>query len=99
MIKTFRRNPLVFHFISDENAKKVLSHLVTTWRLQHVDFRFYAAEPVLADVAWIPNKHYSGVYGLLKLTLPKILPDWLDRDTLEIFTICTVLSFVYGLSF
>ena len=39
-----------------------------------MEFKFYAAEPVLADVAWIPNKHYSGVYGLLKLTLPKILP-------------------------
>ena len=70
----FRKNPLVFHFISDESARNSLSHLATTWRLSHVEFKFYAAEPVLADVAWIPNKHYSGVYGLLKLTLPKILP-------------------------
>ena len=31
------------------------------------------------DVSWIPNKHYSGIYGLLKLTLPKILPKNLDK--------------------
>jgi hypothetical protein len=26
-----------------------------------------------------PNKHYSGVYGLMKLTLPKVLPDTLQK--------------------
>ena len=30
-------------------------------------------------VAWIPNKHYSGVYGLMKLTLPKTLPETLEK--------------------
>ena len=33
----------------------------------------------MEDVSWIPNKHYSGIYGLLKLTLPKILPKNLDK--------------------
>ena len=33
----------------------------------------------MGEVAWIPNKHYSGVYGLLKLTLPSILPSSLER--------------------
>ena len=31
------------------------------------------------QVAWIPNKHYSGVYGLMKLTLPKTLPASLEK--------------------
>ncbi len=31
------------------------------------------------DVSWIPNKHYSGIFGLLKLAVPKLLPDDLDR--------------------
>ena len=39
-------------------------------------FRFYNAEDVVDDGAWI---HYSGVYGLLKLTLPKILPKTLEQ--------------------
>lgn len=30
-------------------------------------------------VSWIPNKHYSGLYGLLKLVLPNILPLSLAR--------------------
>ena len=33
----------------------------------------------LSEVHWIPNKHYSGVYGLLKLTLPRALPATLGK--------------------
>ena len=40
---------------------------------------FYMIEEVVDDVSWIPNKHYSGIYGLLKLTLPKLLPKHLDK--------------------
>ena len=40
---------------------------------------FYSSESVTDDVSWVPNKHYSGIYGLLKLTLPKILPDSLKK--------------------
>jgi glycosyltransferase-like protein LARGE len=28
---------------------------------------------------WISNKHYSGVFGLMKLTLPKTLPQNLTK--------------------
>lgn len=31
---------------------------------------YYKAEEWIPKVSWIPNKHYSGVYGLLKLILP-----------------------------
>jgi len=75
----YRRSPLVFHFISDHSARKVLNHLATTWNLSQVEFRFYKAETVIGEVSWIPNKHYSGVYGLLKLTLPQILPKSLGK--------------------
>ena len=40
---------------------------------------FYIIGEVVDDISWIPNKHYSGIYGLLKLTLPKILPKHLDK--------------------
>jgi hypothetical protein len=40
---------------------------------------FYLADNIVPDVSWIPNKHYSGVYGLMKLTLPKVLPDTLQK--------------------
>lgn len=26
------------------------------------------------QISWIPNKHYSGLYGLMKLVLPGALP-------------------------
>lgn len=44
-----------------------------------MNYSFYLADKLTSDVAWIPNKHYSGVYGLLKLTLPKVLPQALDK--------------------
>jgi glycosyltransferase-like protein LARGE len=44
-----------------------------------VNYSFYSADELTSDVAWIPNKHYSGVYGLLKLTLPKVLPQSVDK--------------------
>jgi glycosyltransferase-like protein LARGE len=44
-----------------------------------VEVSFYPADEIQKEVSWIPNKHYSGVYGLLKLTLPKALPEELDR--------------------
>lgn len=31
------------------------------------------------QVSWIPNKHYSGLYGLMKLVLPGVLPPDLTR--------------------
>ena len=29
---------------------------------------------MVKDVSWIPTEHYAGIFGLLKLTIPKILP-------------------------
>ena len=34
---------------------------------------------IKSEVSWIPNKHYSGVYGLLKLILPRLLPETLEK--------------------
>ena len=74
-----RRNPVHFHFISDAAARTILATLFETWRIPQVNVSLHPTEEVEGDVAWIPNKHYSGVFGLLKLTLPKILPQHLDR--------------------
>jgi len=35
------------------------------------------------NVSWIPNRHYSGVYGLMKLILPNILPSNLTKVQLN----------------
>ena len=57
-------------------SQKKLSFLL---QLPQVKVDFYLSESVVNDVGWIPNKHYSGIYGLLKLTLPKILPSKLTK--------------------
>jgi len=44
-----------------------------------VEIEFYPAEKIIADVSWINNKHYSGVYGLMKLCLAQVFPDTLNQ--------------------
>lgn len=44
-----------------------------------VEVTLYRGSEVESDISWIPNKHYSGIYGLMKLTLVKILPKDLDQ--------------------
>lgn len=75
----YRKNPLHFHFITDAIAQSILSTLFDTWAVPGVTLSFYLTDNLESDVSWIPNKHYSGVYGLMKLVLPKTLPSWLDR--------------------
>ncbi|XP_046458581.1 LARGE xylosyl- and glucuronyltransferase 2-like [Daphnia pulex] len=75
----YRKNPIHLHFIADAIAENILKTLFQTWDIPHMNYSFYSADELTSDVAWIPNKHYSGVYGLLKLTLPKVLPQSVDK--------------------
>uniref|UniRef100_A0A3Q1JKP1 LARGE xylosyl- and glucuronyltransferase 1 n=1 Tax=Anabas testudineus TaxID=64144 RepID=A0A3Q1JKP1_ANATE len=73
------RNPLHFHFITDSIAQQILSSLFYTWMVPAVRVDFYDADELKSEVSWIPNKHYSGIYGLMKLVLTKTLPSNLQR--------------------
>ncbi|XP_076748862.1 xylosyl- and glucuronyltransferase LARGE1 isoform X1 [Xylocopa sonorina] len=85
----YRTRPLHFHLLVDEIAKRTLATVFRTWDLPHVNLTYYSAEEWVPKVSWIPNKHYSGVYGLLKL----ILPDALREDRVVVFdTDVTVLN-------
>nr|KAG5699408.1 hypothetical protein BaRGS_016254 [Batillaria attramentaria] len=75
----YRRNPLHFHFISDSIAELILTTLFKTWNVAEVQMSIYPADRIKPDITWIPNRHYSGVYGLMKLTLPKTLPADLEK--------------------
>ncbi|KAI1882188.1 hypothetical protein AGOR_G00248120 [Albula goreensis] len=74
-----RRNPLHFHFITDSIAQQILASLFHTWMVPAVRVDFYDADELKSEVSWIPNKHYSGIYGLMKLVLTKTLPPDLQR--------------------
>ena len=75
----YRLSPLHFHFVTDTVARHVLSTVFKTWQLPSVNVSFYAIETAADIVSWIPNSHYSGIYGLMKLTLVRLLPEVLDR--------------------
>ncbi|XP_043466323.1 LARGE xylosyl- and glucuronyltransferase 2-like isoform X4 [Leptopilina heterotoma] len=69
----YRSVPLHFHFLVDEISKRTLKVLFDTWNIPNVYHTYYKIENWVHQVSWIPNKHYSGVYGLLKLVLPEII--------------------------
>ena len=75
----YRRHPLHLHLLSDPVAKMVLARLFATWRVPQLEVSFYSTSAVEDSVSWVPNKHYSGVYGLLKLALPRALPESLEK--------------------
>lgn len=75
----FRRNPLHFHMIVDAKAQVVLHTLFSSWNVPHVEVSFYLTDNLAPDISWVPNKHYSGVFGLMKLTLNKALPSSLNQ--------------------
>lgn len=75
----YRRNPLHFHMVADAKAQVVLHALFSSWNVPHVEVSFYLTDNLAADVSWVPNKHYSGVFGLMKLTLNKALPQALKK--------------------
>ncbi|XP_068539902.1 xylosyl- and glucuronyltransferase LARGE2 isoform X1 [Anas acuta] len=74
-----RKNPLHFHFITDSVAHQILQTLFQSWMVPSVHVSFYNADDLQPEVSWIPNKHYSGIYGLMKLTLTKALPSNLSK--------------------
>ncbi|XP_075044317.1 xylosyl- and glucuronyltransferase LARGE2 [Mixophyes fleayi] len=74
-----RRNPLHFHLITDSVALRILGNLFNTWMVPSLQISFYNASDLKPEVSWIPNKHYSGIYGLMKLTLTKALPSDLSK--------------------
>nr|XP_014969882.2 LARGE xylosyl- and glucuronyltransferase 2 isoform X1 [Macaca mulatta] len=70
----YRKNPLHLHLVTDAVARNILEMLFHTWMVPAVRVSFYNADELKSQVSWIPNKHYSGLYGLMKLVLPSALP-------------------------
>ncbi|PAA49324.1 hypothetical protein BOX15_Mlig016754g1, partial [Macrostomum lignano] len=72
-----RSTPIHLHLVTAGRAKRVLKTLFRTWRIPHLRVDYY--DTATDQVSWLSNTHYSGVYGLLKLTLPSVLPRSLER--------------------
>ena len=39
-----------------------------------VSYSFYNTREIVGEVSWINNTHYSGLFGLMKLQMPYVLP-------------------------
>ncbi|XP_077292472.1 xylosyl- and glucuronyltransferase LARGE2s-like [Arctopsyche grandis] len=86
----YRRNPIHFHLMVDDVAFTILETLFNTWDLPEVTITFYHTNDAIPMVSWIPNAHYSGIFGLLKLTLPNVLP----KNLKKVIVLDTDLTFL-----
>ncbi|TSK13201.1 LARGE xylosyl- and glucuronyltransferase 1 [Bagarius yarrelli] len=53
--------------------------LVHLQMIEHNCYVYTVNKKKKSEVSWIPNKHYSGIYGLMKLVLTKTLPSDLQK--------------------
>lgn len=74
-----RQNPIHFHIMVDDQSEISTKTLFDSWDLPDVKYKCYNVVNKMSAVDWIPNSHYSGVYTLVKLILPDILPETLDK--------------------
>eukprot|EP01137_Pigoraptor_chileana_P034262 Opistho-2@26553 len=82
MIKSvlYRRTvPLRFHIVTDDEFASSLVALLREWELPEVEVVIYDAAECFRRVEWVPNVHYSGRNGLLKLALHEVLPPSVTR--------------------
>uniref|UniRef100_A0AAF5PGR8 Glycosyltransferase-like protein LARGE2 n=1 Tax=Wuchereria bancrofti TaxID=6293 RepID=A0AAF5PGR8_WUCBA len=78
-ILRYRQQAIVLHLLVDDITMRIISLLFNTWRLPAVKVIYYNASQYLGRFSWIPNRHYSGRYGFLKLILNDILPADVDK--------------------
>ncbi|CAG9860970.1 unnamed protein product [Phyllotreta striolata] len=92
-----RINPLQFHIVTNKVSEKILKVLFETWDVPQVNVTFYDLNKYVPDVRWIPNSHYSGIHGLLKLIFPKIIPLEVTDRIIVLDTDMTVVADIYEL--
>lgn len=93
----YRVNPLHFHVIANKISEKVLRTLFETWNVPQVNVTFYNLYLYTGEVRWIPNSHYSGIHGLMKLVFPRIIPIEVTSKLLVLDTDITVVNDIYEL--
>ncbi|XP_045453796.1 LARGE xylosyl- and glucuronyltransferase 2-like [Melitaea cinxia] len=74
-----RQTQVHFHFIVGSGSMHTINKLFETWDIPDVKYTCYDSQNRLSEVRWIPNSHYSGIFALVKLLFPSILPDSLKR--------------------
>lgn len=70
----YRSSPLHLHLIVNDMSEHILTNVFRTWNLPYFSVSFYMDSTYVKELSWIKNTHYSGVYGLMKLKIPDILP-------------------------
>lgn len=93
----YRINPLHFHIIVNKISEKILKSLFESWDVPRVNVTFYNYDNFASDVRWVPNSHYSGMFGLLKLMFPKIIPLNVTKKILILDIDITAVSDIYDL--
>ncbi|CAH1159885.1 unnamed protein product [Phaedon cochleariae] len=90
-------NPIHLHILTNKMSEGILGTLLRTWNVPQVNVTFYDMTKYTHEVRWIPNVHYSGIHGLLKLLFPKIISLNETDKLLVLDTDLIIVSDIYEL--
>ncbi|KAJ8950879.1 hypothetical protein NQ318_011177 [Aromia moschata] len=93
----YRVNPIHFHVIANRISENILKTLFDTWNVPQVNITFYDLNELTSEVRWVPNSHYSGVHGLMKLIFPRIIPLNVTTKLIVLDTDLIVVNDIYQL--
>ncbi|XP_066252461.1 xylosyl- and glucuronyltransferase LARGE2s-like [Euwallacea similis] len=92
-----RSNPIHLHILVSNDSATVLRLLFKSWHIPQVNVSFYNISKWLKDVRWVPNGHYSGNYGLLKLIFHKVIPASVTKKLLILDTDLIIVDDIHML--
>lgn len=75
----YRTDPIHLHLMVNDISYTILRLLLESWSVPELRFTFYNATNYERQVSWVTSRHYSRLYGLLKLVFLTKLSEDLDE--------------------
>lgn len=68
-----RSTKIHLHLLVDNISHMILDNLFKTWQVADLFLHYYNATELESEISWIPSRHYSHRYGLMKLPFLSLL--------------------------
>ncbi|CAI2737271.1 unnamed protein product [Dicrocoelium dendriticum] len=75
----YTRTAIHVHVIVERATLPLVQATYSKWNVKDFYWHFYDMDKYLHLGKWIPNRHESGITSLMKIFLPTMLPDRLEK--------------------
>lgn len=78
-ILIYRHSSLQLYLIAEPFTQDILETFLSTWGLPYFNFTFYSHQSLKSKLSWMPDMKLKDVPDLIKLLLPTIVPNDVNR--------------------